>query len=182
MVFGLTQISFHWLSAILLPALFYICLAVPTAPNKVHRNRSVSRLRRFIAFGIDWNVILVGLITPLCLVGLAIEAISTGTWQWSFERAETAKRDLLMAYVFISMPFGIYYFFKWHSAIGRQTPGQRLLGFRFPPFKERMNKPVRNLILWILLGAWLLWPVTVIGRFKDSERGRENTPRRVESI
>lgn len=116
----------------------------------------------FAAFFIDFLVVLSATSPIATLPILLAEADATGIFQWRFERDFSRPTDAALAVPGVLSGFAVFFaYFYIHPAIGRQTVGQYLLGFRVEGVPGSDNKP--DFALNVLLGyiGLCVWPVSV---------------------
>lgn len=117
---------------------------------------------RFAAFFIDFLVVLAATSPIATLPILLAEAEATGNFQWSFERDFSRPTDGALTFPgVLSMFAALFAYFYIHPAIGRQTVGQYLLGFRVEGVPGTGKKPAFGLnVLFGYIGL-CAWPVSV---------------------
>lgn len=112
----------------------------------------------FAAFFIDFLVVLSATSPIATLPILLAEADATGSFQWSFERDFSRPTDASLAFPGVLAMFAVLFaYFYIHPAIGRQTVGQFLLGFRVegvPGVGKRPAFALNVLLGYIGLCAW----------------------------
>lgn len=117
---------------------------------------------RFVAFVIDFLVV-VSTASPIAALPILLaEARATGHFQWSFERDFLRPSDLALVFpAVLSMFVALFAYFYIHPVIGRQTVGQYLLGLRVEGVPGTGRKPA--FALNVLLGyiGLCAWPISV---------------------
>lgn len=139
---------------ILLPLGFAIALWWPKRHGTVIEGSRVGLTRRFVAFYLDFFVIVVGVLPAVSLPALVIEYIATGVWQWSFEREVFRPRDWVSLFIGLAACFGAFYYFKWHFDRGAQTLGRHLMKFKVLPTRERPSFGTRTFVAWVVCSWW----------------------------
>ena len=152
---------------ILFPLGFAIALWWPKRHGTVIEESRVGLTRRFVAFCLDFFVIVVGVLPAVSLPTLVIEYIATGVWQWSFEREVFRPRDWVSLFIGLAACFGAFYYFKWHFDRGAQTIGQHLMKFKVLPTRERPSFGTRTFVVWVVCSWWPFWPWTLFRKRQD---------------
>ncbi|HAQ77573.1 MAG TPA: hypothetical protein DCR96_13880 [Hyphomonas sp.] len=152
---------------ILLPWGFAIALWWPKRHGTVIEESRVGLTRRFVAFYLDFFVIVMGVFPAVSLPALVMEYIATGAWQWSFEREVLMSRDWVSLVIGLASCFGGYYYFKWHFDRGAQTFGQHLLRFKVLPSRDHPSFGTRTFVAWLILSWWPFWPWTLFRKRQD---------------
>ena len=136
---------------------------LPTVPG-----RHPHLTRRTTALLIDF--IHLDLLTRLCLVGLGlgVESLVTGQWQWSWTRDTLQARDFVAPIGTVAVM--AFILFRTVRALrqGRQTAGQYVMGFRVVP--SGTGKPNYAKRIGIGLLGYGLWPLTLLLALRQRER------------
>ena len=138
-------------------AIFY-----PQAPQTSAYGPPVSIVEGFSAFFIDFFIVMAATAPIATLPLLFAEANATGNFRWAFERDFARPTDAVLAFPSVLTIFAILYvYFYVHPAIGRQTVGQYIMGFRVEGVPGIGKKPAFGLNVLLGYIGLCVWPASV---------------------
>ena len=103
-----------------------------------------------------------------------MEWLSTGTWQWSWQRDAFLLRDWFSLLLFVGIYVAVYQYFWQHLRRGKPTVGQFAMGYRIIAkddgnLRERLHRSIIVLLLWPIA---LFYPKVAPGVYHWDKKSR----------
>ncbi len=92
--------------------------------------------RRFIAFIIDFYVVIMVVFAVLVTASLSIGALLYGSWNWQIRLVDTPPIQMLVFTLFGSSLLAVFAYFWLHAKFGRATVGKYIMGYTIIPAEE----------------------------------------------
>ena len=161
------NISASLWGSITFPVIFLLLLIWRKQHGEILENSRVSLIRRVAAFSVDMFVAMIGVMPLVTMPALIVEYLSTGAWQWSFERDDFRDTDWVSVLCLLAGFYGIFYYFKWHFNRQKQTVGQHLMSFKLVPANDHPSLGLRFFVAWVCMAWWPFWPWTIFKTRQD---------------
>ncbi len=128
-------------------------LAISFSVTNNDGNAAVAKWpRTLLALFIDFGLIFVSIIVPLCFAVLFIEYTQVGNFSWQFSRTFSRSTDIITAILSLIMFCVLFMSFSIFLLNNRKTPGSLLAGVAL-----KISEPIE------------LWRCSVFGLFKYFE-------------
>ncbi|MAW80433.1 MAG: hypothetical protein CMI63_09355 [Parvularcula sp.] len=159
------------LSTILSPVLVLFVIFYPQARDELDETKFVKIWQRFLAFILDFMVVLLALTPILALPILLIEGRMTGSFEWSFSREFARDTDALAILPGILLAFvALFLYFYLHAKAGKATLGQYVLGYKVTGLADASRKPnyfARTMLSFVGMS---MWPISWFLAAKNPDR------------